>query len=183
VIERGFVWQVFTYMWLHSPGGLAHILFNILGLFFFGGILEQRWGGRAFLRFYLLSGVIAGLVVLGVGWFFDPSAHTMGASGGVLGLLAGFGIAMGGTPILLFGILPLRARTLLWIALAWVLLDWFMRRTDVSVAAHLGGIAAGALLVTGWWRPSKLRAALSERLRGRARVRFERRNGGKPWLN
>src|ERR1035437_9589698 len=61
-IRNLFVWQVFTYMFVHF--GTMHVLFNMLGLWFFGVPIEQVWGTRRFLKFYLLCGLVAGLCVL-----------------------------------------------------------------------------------------------------------------------
>lgn len=84
----------------------------------------------------------------------------------------------------------MRARTMLLLILGMVLLDWVMRRPGISVAGHLGGIAAGALLVSGLWRPSRLLALLGARRRDPRRVYFERRDGDDdrdggrgPWVN
>jgi membrane associated rhomboid family serine protease len=59
VIQETFLWQFFTYMFVHS--NFSHILFNMLGLFFFGTQVEQRMGSREFLLFYLLTGFLVGL--------------------------------------------------------------------------------------------------------------------------
>lgn len=58
-VGAGRVWQLLTYMWLHDPFSPWHLLLNAFGLYMFGGFLERRWGGRAFLRFYLLTGLLA----------------------------------------------------------------------------------------------------------------------------
>jgi membrane associated rhomboid family serine protease len=186
VVESGHVWQVFTYMWLHDPVSPWHILLNGFGLYMFGGLLERRWGPRNFLFFYVATGLASGLVILGAGWWFYPDVPTLGASGAVLGLAAAFGLVFADLPVFLFGVLPMRARTLLLLILAMVLLDWLLARPGISVAGHLGGLASGALLVTGYWRPSRLRALLSDRFGRRPRVRFERdgpRDGGPRWVN
>ncbi|MDI7268565.1 MAG: rhomboid family intramembrane serine protease [Myxococcota bacterium] len=186
VIERGRVWQVATYMWLHDPAGPWHLLLNLLGLWVFGGPMERRWGASALVRFYLLTGAISGGVVLAAGWFLHPDVPTIGCSGAVLALAAAFGIVHANAPILLFGVFPMRARVLLLLIVAMVAVDGLAQREGISVAGHAGGLAAGALLVTGWWRPSKLRRALVDRPAARRRVRFERGDGereGRPWIN
>ena len=68
VLRQGYVWQVFTYMFVHA--NLYHILFNMLGLFFFGYQVEQRVGSSEFLLFYLVSGFGAGIFSLLVYWFY-----------------------------------------------------------------------------------------------------------------
>jgi membrane associated rhomboid family serine protease len=190
VVRRGWVWQLVTYLWLHDPGSPWHLLLNGFGLYMFGGFLERRWGAWAFLRFYLITGVVAGLTVVGAGWFYYPLNPTIGCSGAVLALITAFGLIYADAPIFLFGILPMRARTMLLLTVGLVLLDWVMRREGISVAAHVGGMAAGLVLVKGWWRPSRWRSAAAEHRRDPRVVRFERRDGdeddrpGKgPWLN
>jgi membrane associated rhomboid family serine protease len=185
VVERGWAWQLVSYMWLHDPESPFHALLNAFGLYMFGGFLERRWGAWAFLRFYVIAGAVAGLVVLGVGWFYYPAGPTIGCSGAVLALATAFGLLYADAPIFLFGVLPMRARTMLLMILGFVLLDWVMRRPGISVAGHLGGMAAGFLLVKGWWRPSRWRAALSRRRRDPDVVHFERKGEERrgKWLN
>jgi len=185
VLGRGWIWQLVSYLFLHDPYSPWHLLLNLFGLYMFGGFLERRWGKWAFLRFYLSTGVVAGLAVLGAGWFYYPGVPTIGCSGAVLALATAFGLLYADAPIFLFGVLPMRARTMLLLILAFVLLDWVMRRPGVSVAGHLGGMAAGFVLVTGWWRPSRWRALFADRRRDPRVVRFDRKGGeGKgPWLN
>lgn len=184
VIEKGWIWQVVSYMWLHDPGSPWHLLLNLLGLYMFGGFLERAWGGKRFLLYYLLTGVGAGLTVLIVGWFYYPDVPTIGCSGAVLGVATAFGLIYADRPIFLFGLLPMRARTMLILILAWVLLDWLMQRSNVSVAGHLGGMFWGWLLISGWWRPSRWRIALARRRYPNV-VRFERRDPDAPgpWIH
>ncbi len=65
VIESGWIWQIATYMFLH--GDAVHILFNMLGIWMFGTELERLWRTQFFLRFYAVTGLGAGLTVIGVG--------------------------------------------------------------------------------------------------------------------
>jgi membrane associated rhomboid family serine protease len=185
VLERGWAWQLVTYMWLHDPGSPWHLLLNLFGLYMFGGFLERRWGAKGFLRYYFLTGLGAGLTVLAVGWFYYPTVPTIGCSGAVLGLATAFGLIYADAPVFLFGVLPMRARTMLLLILAWVLLDWLMQSSNISVAGHLGGMFWGWLLVSGWWRPSRWRAALAARRHDPKVVRFERRDPEQrgPWVN
>ena len=60
--EAGALWQPATYMWLHAPGSLMHIGFNMFALWMFGSPLASAWGDKRFLRYYLLSGIGAGLI-------------------------------------------------------------------------------------------------------------------------
>lgn len=165
------LWQPLTYMWLHAPSEVSHILFNSLFLWMFGGSLEQAWGSRGFVKFYLLCGVGAGLVVLLAGLAFDPGSATVGASGAIYGLVAAWAITDPNRVVWLFGLVPMKGKWFALLPIGYAVLDFLVGGSGVSHAAHLGGLAIGALLVTGLWRPArlwrKLRLAL---LRRRLRV-------------
>lgn len=157
VVSHFHVWQPFTYMWLHDTAGVSHILFNMVGLFFLGPPLERRWGQRTFLKFYLLTGIIAGFFSVLVGLFMPSfDVPTLGASGSLLGLLAAWSMVLPNTQILLFFVLPIRTRYIVWIAIALDLVMFFSSSADstrIGVHTHIGGALAGWLLITGNWRP------------------------------
>src|SRR5690348_10751946 len=91
VVRNFFVWQLFTYMFLH--GGIMHLLFNMLTLWFFGTTLERDWGTRQFLKYYFLCGIAAGVCVLIVNMAIgDWATPTIGASGAIFGVLVAFGV-------------------------------------------------------------------------------------------
>ncbi len=152
-----FLWQPFTYMWLHSPGDVLHILFNMLFLWMFGATLEMSWGSRAFLHFYLICGIGAGIVVFVFGKIFSPEVPVLGASGAIYGLVVAWAIAYPNRVIYFFGIFPMKGKHFVLIPIGFALLDFLMRAQGVSHAAHLGGMAIGALLITGYWRPDRLK--------------------------
>ncbi|MBN2495714.1 MAG: rhomboid family intramembrane serine protease [Deltaproteobacteria bacterium] len=156
---EGKVWQVLTYMLLHDPFSIAHILWNMLILWMFGSPLESFWGGRRFLRFYFFTGLFAGGIVL-LSALMIPSQRqtfTLGASGALYALLVAFGFNFPNSPIYLFGLFPIKGKHLvmLFIGLG-VAQSLTLGGTNVSIAAHFGGMLAGFLLVTGAWRPSKI---------------------------
>ncbi|MDJ0762383.1 MAG: rhomboid family intramembrane serine protease [Myxococcota bacterium] len=148
------VWQLVTWMWLHGFD-LSHILFNCLFLWMFGGSLEIAWGSRSFLRFYLTCGIGSGLVVLVSGWIFAPNIPVLGASGAIYGLVVAWAISYPNRIIYFFGIFPMKGKHFVLIPIGYALVDFLMATKGVSHAAHLGGMAIGALLVTGFWRPEK----------------------------
>jgi len=99
-VIRGWLWQPFTYMFLHSRDPF-HLLFNMLMLWMFGGELERYWGSRAFLRYYLVCGIGAGLVTflfnyLVIFRYFDQEIYgyvpVIGASGAIFGLFMAYGM-------------------------------------------------------------------------------------------
>ncbi len=83
------VWRYLTFQFLHDTSNLWHIALNMLGLYMFGTPLEQLWGLRRFLRFYLTCGAVAGLVYVIVGLLLGNPGWVplIGASGGVFGIL------------------------------------------------------------------------------------------------
>src|SRR6266496_1160523 len=129
------VWQVFTYMFVHF--GTWHLLFNMLALWMFGVPIEQTWGTRRFLKFYLLCGTVAGVCVLVanmlVGDWFTP---TIGASGAVFGVLVAFGMLFPDAIILMFFLFPMKAKYAVMIFVALELLATFGPNTGISTIAH-----------------------------------------------
>jgi membrane associated rhomboid family serine protease len=157
-VFTGQVWRLVTYQYLHSMEGPFHLLFNMLGLYFFGPPLEARWGPRRLFAFYTACGVagailFVALVVVGV----VGDARMIGASGCVLGLLAGCAVLMPQmTIILLFFPVPIRmaAALLVFVYLLNILTALANPiRGAGADAAHLGGMLFGAL----WcWRGLRL---------------------------
>lgn len=132
-------WTAVTYMFLHA--GFLHLLFNMIGLFFFGPRLEARLGGRHFVGLYLASGLTGALLSV-----FTPHAAIVGASGAVFGVLLGFARYWPHERILLWGVLPIEARWLVVILTALALWGGFTgARGGVAHFAHLGGFAGGYL--------------------------------------
>lgn len=153
----GRVWQVLTYGFLHDLSGLSHIVFNCLALYFLGTPLNQRWGGRSFLKFYLIAVLGAGAFSLLVGLLLPGFDNPIvGASGGIFALLTAFSMLFPTAEILLFFVLPVKARHVIWIAIAIdIVLFVALPRYDVAIHTHIGGALMGWLLVTGNWRPTR----------------------------
>jgi membrane associated rhomboid family serine protease len=149
------LWQVLTYSWLHDIGSLSHVLFNALALYFLGSPLERRWGGKTFLKFYVLTAFIAGLFSVLVGALIDDfDTAIVGASGAIFGLIAAFSILFPNAQIMLFFILPVQSRYLIWIALGLdVVLYFALPQYGVAIQTHMGGALGGWLLITGNWHP------------------------------
>lgn len=142
-------WTLFTYAFLHL--GLGHVFFNMLALFFFGPMLEERWGSRGFIKFYLVaaagSALFAALEAL-----FVPGIYVLGASGAIYGLLMAFAMAWPTMPIHIWGIFPIQARWLVAIMAAVSIL--LIGGGGVSHLAHLGGFATAYLYLKSPWAPS-----------------------------
>jgi membrane associated rhomboid family serine protease len=191
-IRNLFVWQVFTYMFVHY--GIMHVLFNMLGLWFFGVPIEQTWGTRRFLKFYFLCGVAAGVCVLIANVLVGEWAvPTIGASGAIFGILVAFGILFPETIILMFFLFPMKAKYAVMIYVAVELLATFGPNTGVSTIAHLGG----ALFAYLYLRPSFRRLRLPsvpdlrtryhqwkmQRARKQFQVYMRKKDGRGPWVN
>lgn len=145
IIVEKWIWQPFTYMFVH--GGTWHLLFNMLGLFFFGVQLERRIGSNEFLLFYLLSGVLAGALSFAVYWLTGTyNVALVGASGAVFAVLLAFATYFPTATILLFGIIPIRAPILV---VGYAALELFnmLSRTGGNVAhmTHLIGFGVAFL--------------------------------------
>lgn len=145
-VMHGAVWQLATYTFLH--GGIGHILWNMLPLWMFGAQLEETWGTRAFLRYYFLCGIGAGICVLLANYLLpsgDPRSSTIGASGAVYGVLLAFGVLFPRTRILFFFLFPIEARFFVAIvgAIAFMSTLSAGAGSAVSHIAHLGGMIFG----------------------------------------
>jgi membrane associated rhomboid family serine protease len=171
-----FLWQYFTYLFLH--GDISHLLFNLLGLWMFGGDVEQRMGSREFLRFYLLCGAGAGVVWVGVSWLAGTSGITIGASGAIFGVLTAFAVMFPERIILVMLIFPMRARTaaLLFAGIE-LLASWGYAGSGVNRVAHLAGMAIAYIYLRRYTLGLQLRGLL-----GRRRSRpFTIYRGGSGW--
>lgn len=147
-------WQLVTYSFLH--GGFPHLLFNMLALVMFGAPLEYTWGSRRFLTYYFVCVIGAGLCqLLLTTWMAAQGGNvgpTLGASGGVFGLLLAYGLLFPNQRVmLLFPPIPMKARTLVIIYGAIELLLGFTGlQPGVAHFAHLGGMLFGWLLINYW---------------------------------
>jgi membrane associated rhomboid family serine protease len=196
-LTHGYLWQVFTYQFMHAAPSPWHLLFNMIGLFFIGRAIEEAYGWRVLLRVYLLSGVLGGLLQAGLvaaGWCMD--LPMVGASASVFGLLAVFTRAFPERQLtlLIFFVLPVnvRAGTIFWVALIWSIFGVVFLRIPPDLApgefthgeavahgGHLGGMLAGWLMV-GWIVAGDFSfSGVMERLRsGRQRSRKVMKAGG-----
>lgn len=167
--------QIVTHMFMH--GSLAHLLFNMLALWMFGSVLENLWGPKRFLIFYMLCGLGAALLHLGVLYMemqevmaifnqlpaarqeellysptFKVNTPTVGASGAVFGCLAAFGYLFPNSMIYVYFFLPIKAK---WFVIIYAALELWLGISNsagdnVAHWAHLGGALVGFLLVLYW---------------------------------
>jgi membrane associated rhomboid family serine protease len=194
VVTSFWVWQLFTYMFLHSTG-VFHILFNMLVLWWFGAELELRWGSRFFLTYYLVCGVGAGVIyVLGTliyalitGHVLAMASPLVGASGATYGLLLAYGLLFGERIIYFMMLFPMKARyfTLIIGGVELVTMLDSGAGSQVSNLAHLGGILVGFLFLIfiARWRTRKASPGSRRGRRLKLVVDNERpsENGPKYW--
>lgn len=168
------IWQLISYMFLHSPEMFFHILVNMFMLWMFGSTLENLWGSKRFLLFYFICGIGAGLMQMGasaieMNILMDKFAQSkitqaefiqqgreiyngiaLGASGAVMGVMVGFGYTFPNTPLLIIPIpIPVKAK---YVVIGYVLLDLFgginpSNGDTVAHFAHIGGALIGFILV------------------------------------
>lgn len=158
------IWELFTYMFLHSLQ-VTHILFNMLMLWFFGSELEQRWGGKSFLFFYIFTGVGAAvLYCLGMAGYAAVTGSqvglmvpVVGASGAIFGLMLAQGILFGERTIYFFMLFPMKMKYFVMIMGAVQIASMLTSGVsggEVAYLAHIGGLASGyiALLLMSRWK-------------------------------
>jgi membrane associated rhomboid family serine protease len=173
-LAHGKVYQLLTYQFLH--GSFWHLLLNVIGLYFFGRAMEEVLGSAGMLKLYLTSGVVGGLLHVGLAFAFPltfGAVSVVGASAGVFGLVAAFATRAPDQPItmLIFFVLPVtfKARVLLiiegCIALGGVLGPLLSRPifdSNIAHGAHLGGMLTGIAWIRwgmmprpafNFWRP------------------------------
>ncbi len=169
VTQRFFLWQLFTYMFLH--GGFFHLLFNMFVLWMFGRELEGVWGTKEFLKYYFITGVGAGILTV----ITSPSSPipTIGASGAIYGLLLAFGLLFPERYIYVWFLIPIKAKYLVVIFGAIEFLAAFYGRpSGVAHFAHLGGLLVGLIYLKRGW----IRERLVEGIERRERRGFDIRS-------
>ena len=180
VLEQGYIWQLVTYMFLHTSQ-VTHILFNMLMLWFFGAELELRWGRRFFTIYYFVAGLGAAVIyvmgtALAAGLFnvgvLALTIPVQGASGAIFGLLLAYGMLFGERVIHFMMVFPMKAKFFVLI-MGFVefasLLSSRERGSEVAYLAHLGGIISGFLFLKGWgwWQRRQWNRRAAQKHRGR----------------
>ena len=155
-----FVWNYITFQFLH--GGPMHLIFNMIGLYFLGMVLEKAWGARTFVTFYFACGVFAGIchVLATFAGGDNPGIPLLGASGGVYGIVVACAILFPQIRlILLFFLVPIRFAAILFLGVAVYYILQGGAGGGVAHAAHLGGAVMAAVWV---WGLPRLRGAAQE---------------------
>lgn len=140
------LWRLGTYLFLHAD--FAHLLFNMLALWWFGAPLEQIWGRRRFLTYFFLCGVGAGIVCVPFYYLVgDPQTHILGASGALFGILMAFALVYPNARVYLYFLVPVKVK---WLVVAFIVIEFAATastlgggRSAVASVAHLSGLAIG----------------------------------------
>jgi rhomboid family protein len=153
-------WQLVTYAFLHD--GFLHIFFNMFALYVFGPALEQYWGAHRYVIYFFVCAVAAGATQLAVEFISGGGGATIGASGGIFGILLAFAVLFPRVRLLLYFAIPVPA----WLFVAgYAVLELLfgVTGTEAGIAhfAHLGGMLGGAIMMLYWrlrpgrggWRP------------------------------
>lgn len=150
-------WRFIGFQFLHAD--LKHLIFNMIGLYFFGPLVEQYLGGKRYLAFYLLCGIFGAVLylILNLGGFVvghnvpvllfsDTATPLIGASAGVFGVLLAGAFLAPNVTVLLFFIIPMKLKTLAYVIVGIALFTVIFGKEGDNAggeAAHLGGAAAG----------------------------------------
>ena len=187
-------WQPLTYIFVHD--GVMHIVFNMLGLWMFGVELERLWGTRAFTKYFLVCGVVAGLATVGVALLPIDAAWrertylgvTVGASGALYGVLYAWARTFPYRTVLFFLIFPMQARwfVALLIAIDFAIAAQSRLTSGAAHLAHFAGLLAGYIYLNGGpggRRPGGIVAELKYRYlkwkMNQLRKKFDVHQGGK----
>ena len=137
------LWQFFTYMFLHSTIDPWHLIFNMLGLWMFGSEVERVLGSRRFLTLYFTAGIFAGIC----GCIFTPWSPMVGASGAIFAIEVAFAMYFPDTTVI-FYFFPMKAKYLVMIFAGITIFNCIVPRTgNIAHFAHLGGLIYGFLFV------------------------------------
>jgi len=173
------IFQFVTYMFVHDPRSITHVFFNMFALYVFGQVIENHWGSKRFILYYLVTGIGAAVIQELVWYYmisdiaasnhitfaqqidFDTSINfmsTVGASGSVFGLLLAFGILFPNVPLyIMFIPVPIKAK---YMVAGYGVIELLLgvanfSGDNVAHFAHLGGMLFGIVLILYWKKKDK----------------------------
>ena len=168
VVERGFIWQIVTYSFLHE--GISHWFWNMFGLWMFGSAIENAWGTRRFLELYFIGVIGAAVTTIGLSFAHilgNPFSATVGASGGIYAILIAYGVLFAEREIMMFPFpFLIKAKYFVGILIVITLILAISGGGHVAYVAHLGGLLFGWLYVRRGQKPALVNFDLSERYYG-----------------
>ena len=159
VIYKFKIWQLVTYMFLHDPYSIMHILFNMIFLWMFGVELEREWGTKEFLKYYFITGIGAGIInMLLTGISATP---TIGASGAIYGIMLAYALKYPDRKIYVYMLFPVKLKYFMGFLILVQFFSTFSPYSDgIAHAAHLGGIIIGYVYLKFWYLFYKLKSGL-----------------------
>ena len=145
-----YLFQLLTYQFTHIA--FFHLFFNMFALFMFGRVLENYWGPSRFFTYYMVTGIGAGLIQLGICYFQDIYSVTIGASGAVFGILLAFGMIFPNVPLMIIPFpFPIKAK---YLVIGYGLIELWMGFSNsgdnIAHFAHLGGMLFGVVMILYW---------------------------------
>ena len=142
------LYQIFTYMFLHSTYSIFHLLFNMFALWMFGTEIELTWGSRRFGRFYIIAGICGAILTLVV--YSSQIAPMIGASGAIYGILVAYWFMFPNRQLFFFPIpVPIRVK---WAIPGFMVIGFLFSGGNVAHMAHLGGALFGIAYMKTDWR-------------------------------
>lgn len=164
-------WTIITYMFVHA--GFLHVFLNMLMLFFFGPPLEEQWGGKEFIKYYVICGAGGALFTLIFG-----GGTIVGASGAIYGVMLAYALNWPDSLIWIYAIFPVKAKYLVLFLGALSFFFAFAGPADgIAHFAHLGGLVVGYVYLKKGWEVQARWNGLRKRLRKR---KFSVVPGGSP---
>lgn len=192
VVKMLFVWQLATYMFLH--GGIWQLVWNMFALWMFGCELEQTWGTRSFLRFYLFCGIGAGVCIVALSYLFgNPNMPATGSNGAIYGILLVSAVLWPDRVILFSFLFPIKMKYFVAIIGGIAFLNTFNVNSGAGDIGQLGGMAFGYLFLKlpktkGFDPMASLRGGYRTWRLARAKRKFQvylrkQRSDRGPWVN
>lgn len=178
VLDRYYVWQPLTYMFLHSIANPTHILFNMLLLWWLGSELESRWGTKFFTIYYFVCGLGAAILYMLTVFVYALYSGNMqpllnpviGASGAIFGLMMAYAIVFGERVMLFMFMFPMKAKFFVLILgvmeLMFVVNNGIAESQEANLA-HLGGLVTGFCFLIGWAQFQKIQRRRASQTSGR----------------
>jgi len=140
LVKKGYIWQLFTYMFLH--GDFFHILFNMFILWMFGRSIEEEWGTKEFVKYYFITGIGAGVFTFILS--INSSIPTIGASGAIFGILVAYAMLFPDSLIYVWFLFPVKAKYLvMFFAILELIASVRYTPDGIGHFAHLGGMVVG----------------------------------------
>jgi membrane associated rhomboid family serine protease len=167
VFQRGHVWQVVTYSFLHEPSNVLAVFFSVLAVWFAGSPLEERWGARRTLTLLGIAGIVGGVATLAVGLLHAEIYRgiTVSPAAGCSALIAAWAALNAQQRVSLMGLATVKILHLLWVIVALTFLQLLWNRNGASVAA-LAGLGVGWLYAIRGTVPTRIRSERYRVIRG-----------------